>query len=117
MLKEVIAAVVSGFVVLGLTACVPTERSPQESARDIVERWVAASKRADEDAAQALSCGSILGGVNSDTAGFESYELEVFPQTGGELIVEVTKTYSDYPDLVSTLGVRTDGELCISWVR
>ncbi len=109
--------IATAFVVVGLTACSPADPSPEERARDIAEQWAEASNRGDEDSAQALSCGPVLGGVNSDTAGAEDYSLDITPQDGGQFIVQVTKTYPDYPDLVSELGVRTDGELCISWVR
>lgn len=101
----------------GLTACIPTPQSPEDQARDIAERWAAASDRGDEDSAQALSCGAMLGGVNGDTAGSESHTLAITPQDDGQFVVTVTKSYRDYPDLVTNLGVRTDGELCVSWVR
>lgn len=105
------------LLAVALTACAPTPQSAQDQARDIAEQWVAASDRGDEDSAQALSCGAILGGVNSDTAGSQSHALDITPQDDGDFIVQVTKSYSDHPDLVSELGVRTDGDVCIAWVR
>lgn len=111
------ALAAAALLAAGLAACVPTPHSPEDQARDIAERWVVASDRGDEDSAQALSCGAMLGGVNGDTAGSESHTLAITPQEDGQFIVTVTKSSPDYPDLVTDLGVRTDGELCISWVR
>ena len=108
---------VTAFASVLLVACAPSERTPEERAREIADRWVDASRTGDEESAQALSCGPILGGVNSDLPELESYALEVAPQEDGRFIVEVTESFSDYPDLVTRLGVRTDGEACISWVR
>lgn len=111
------ALAAAALLAAGLTACVQAPQSPEDQARDIAERWVAASDRGDEDSAQALSCGAMLGGVNGDTAGSESHALAITPQEDGQFIVTVTKSYPDYPDLVTNLAVRTDGELCVSWVR
>ena len=109
--------IVAGLVAVGLTGCASSEQTPEEGAREIAERWLEASQRGDEEAAQGFSCGPTLGGVNSDVPDLESYTLDVTPQQDGQFIVQVTKSFSDYPDLVTNLGVRTDGELCISWVR
>lgn len=109
--------IVAGLVAFGLTGCASSEQTPEERAREIAERWVDASQRGDEESAQGLSCGPILGGVNSDMPELEGHTLDVTPQLDGQFIIKVTKSFSDYPDLVTNLGVRTDGELCISWVR
>ncbi|MEN0022232.1 MAG: hypothetical protein AAGC61_03045 [Microbacterium sp.] len=109
--------IVTAFASLSLVACTAVELSPEERAREIAERWVDASRTGDEESAQALSCGPILGGVNSDLPELKSHSLEIAPQEDGQFIVEVTESFSDYPDLVTRLGVRTDGEACISWVR
>lgn len=113
----VLSLTATGLLALGPTACTATAATPADQARDIAEQWVDASDRGDEDFAQSLSCGAMLGGVNSDTAGFDSHTLEITPQDDGDFIVQVTATYADYPDLVSTLGVRTEGDVCIAWVR
>lgn len=102
---------------VGLTGCAAPEQTPEERARGLAERWVDASQRGDEDSAQGLSCGPILGGVNSDMPEVDGYTLDVTPQQDGQFIIKVTKSFSDYPNLVTNLGVRTDGELCILWVR
>lgn len=109
--------IVAGLVAVGLTGCAPPEQNPEDRAREIAERWVDASQRGDEESAQGVSCGPILGGVNSDMPELEGHTLDVTPQQDGQLIIKVTKSFSDYPELVTNLGVRTDGELCISWVR
>jgi hypothetical protein len=117
MSRIAVLVMVAGFVSFGLAACAPSEQTPEERARGIAERWVDASQRGDEDAAQGLSCGPILGGVNSDMPELEGYTLDLTPQRGGQFIIQVTTSYVDYPELVTKLGVRTHGELCISWVR
>ncbi|WP_141651268.1 hypothetical protein [Microbacterium sp. 3J1] len=115
--KIVVLVMVAGSVSLGLAACAPPEQSAEERAREIAERWIDASQWGDEESAQELSCGPILGGVNSDMPELESHTLDVTPHRDGQFVIRVTKVFSDYPDLVTNLGVRTDGELCISWVR
>ncbi len=60
----------------------------------------------------------MLGSVNSDTAGAESYTLAIESVGDGDFAVTVTQSYSDYPDLVSNLMVRTnESTTCIAWVR
>ncbi|WP_145985684.1 hypothetical protein [Microbacterium phyllosphaerae] len=103
---------------VSLTACAEPARPPEERARSIADEWVAASSDGDEDSAQGLACGgAMLGSVNSDTAGFESYTLDIDSVGDGDFAVTVTKSYRDYPDLVSNLMVRTDDTTCIAWVR
>ena len=89
---------VTGLLAVGLAACTAPPPSPEDRARDIAERWVSASKTGSDDAAYSLTCpGAPLGGVNSDTSGFESYP--------------------DYPDSIANLRVQTEGDPCIKWVR
>lgn len=109
--------IVAGFISFGMAACAPPEQTPEDRARGIAERWMDANQRGDEDAAQGLSCGPILGGVNSDMPELKGYTLDLTPQRDGQFIIQVTTSYVDHPELVTKLGVRTDGELCISWVR
>lgn len=108
-----------GALLVSLTACTEPARTSEERARDIAEEWVAASNRGDEDSAQSLACGgAMLGSVNSDTAGAESYTLAIESVGDGDFAVTVTQSYSDYPDLVSNLMVRTnESTTCIAWVR
>lgn len=109
---------IAGLFAVGLTACTPSPQTPEDRARDATERWVAASKAGDDDAAFAVSCGGDpRQGVNSDTAGFTSYTLDVEHVGEGDFDVKVTVSYPDYPDLVSNLRVRTEGDACIEWVR
>jgi hypothetical protein len=55
--------------------------------------------------------------VHSDTADFESYTLDVEEAGDDDFDITVTKSYSDYPDVVSHLRIQTDSDACIEWVE
>ena len=116
VVATVIALIAAGLLAMSLTACVP--RTPEASAREIAEKWAAASDRGDEDSAQGLACsGAMLGGVNGDGPDVEARTIEVEAVGDGEFNVVVTEIYSDYPDIESNLRVETTDDLCIKWVR
>lgn len=103
---------------VGLTACTPSPQTPEERAVDVAERFVSAAKAGDDDAASALRCAGFDPrlGVNSDTAGFESYTLDVEEAGDGAFDITVTKSYPDYSDIVTHLRIQTDGDACIESV-
>lgn len=86
---------------------------------DVAEKFVSASKAGDEDAASALRCPGVDPrlGVNSDTSDFDIHTLDVNEVGDGDFDITVTRSYSDYPDVVSHLRVSTDGDACIEWVK
>ncbi len=107
------------LLAVGLAACAPSPQTPEERAVDVAERFVSASKAGDDDAASVLRCAGVDPrlGVNSDTADFESYTLDVEEAGDGDFDITVTRSYSDYPDVVSHLRIQTDGDACIEWVK
>ena len=109
---------VTGLLAVGLAAYTAPPPSPEDRARDIAERWVSASKAGSDDAAYSLTCpGAPLGGVNSDTSGFERYKLDVQYVSDGDFDIQVTRFYPDNPDSIANLRVQTEGDPCIKWVR
>lgn len=107
------------LLTVGLAACAPSPQTPEERALDVAERFVSAAKAGDDDAASVLRCAGVdpRMGVNSDTADFESYTLDIKEAGDGNFDITVTASYPDYPDLVSNLRVQTDGDACIEWVK
>lgn len=118
-LSALLPIAMAGLLAVGMAACSAPPQSPEDRAREVAERWVAASKAGDDDAAYAVACAGVdpRMGVNSDTADFESHTLNIEQVGEGEFNVKVTASYPDYPDLVSNLRVRTEGDACVAWVR
>ena len=107
------------LLTVGLTACAPSPQTPEERAVDVAEKFVSASKAGDDDAASVLRCAGVDPrlGVNSDTADFENYTIDVDEAGDGAFDLTVTASYPDYPDVVSHLRIQTDGDACIEWVN
>lgn len=111
---------ISGILLaVGLTACAPSPQTPEGRAIDVAEKFVSASKAGDDDAASVLRCAGVDPrlGVNSGTAGFESYTLDVEEASDGDFDITVTASYPDYPDVVTQLRIETKDDACIRWVR
>jgi hypothetical protein len=107
------------LLTLGLAACTPAPQTPEERALDVAERFVSAAKAGSDDSVSALRCAGVDPrlGVNSDTAGFDSYTLDVEEVGDGDFDITVTRSYPDYPDVVSHLRIQTEDDACIEWVK
>lgn len=112
------AMLIAGASLFGLAACAQPS-TPEDRAVGMVELWLAAFDAGDEDQAQWYACDGVqLGGVNSDVAGTDGYEIEAIRAfDDGRYGIDVAVHYAEQADLRFSFRVDTQDDLCIAGIH